>query len=217
VAGKITALRVQKRRKDWVNIFVDGEYAFALPDVKAAKLRLGQHLSDEEIAGWKQVQVNEKAYEQALRLLGHRPRSRYEIGQHLKRKRVDRETVEAVIRRLEASGYLDDEAFARFWVENRERFSPRGKRALAQELRQKGVPDETIRRVLDDLVEDEEGSALRVAEAYSRRWGSMDYQTFRRKLTGVLARRGYDYGVIRSVVRRLWERRGETLPPEDDA
>ncbi len=200
-----------------MNVFVDGKYAFSLPYVKAAALHQGQYLSDEEIAEWRQVQVNEKAYEQAVRLLGYRPRSRYEIEQYLKRKKVDQETVAAVTRRLEASGYLDDEAFARFWVENRERFSPRGKRALAQELRQKGVPDETIRRVLHDLVQDEEDSAFGVAEAYSRRLKDVDYQTFRRKLTGVLARRGYDYGVIRSVVRRLWERKGENLPPEDDA
>ncbi len=215
----MTALRAQKRRKDWVNVFVDGEYAFALPNVEAVELHLGQFLSDEEIARWRQVQIDEKAYEQAIRLLGHRPRSRHEIEQHLEKKKVNRETVEAVIRRLESSGYLDDEAFARFWVENRLRFSPRGRRALAHELRLKGVADETIHRVLDDLVgnESEESSAFDVAEAYSRRLKGADYQTFRRKLMGVLARRGYDYGVIRSVVRRLWKERSEALPPEDDA
>ncbi len=216
MAGKVTALRMQKRRKDWVNVFVDGKYAFALPDVKAAGLHSGQYLSDEEIAKWRKVQANEKAYEQAVRLLGNRPRSRYEIRQHLRKKKVAPEAIESVIQRLDAAGYLDDEAFARFWVENRLQFSPRGRRALRYELRQKGVPGDTIKQVLENLLEgeNEEESALDVATVYARRWKGTDYQSFRRKIGGVLSRRGYDYSIIQSVVRRLWNQRSET--PEDD-
>ncbi len=216
MAGKVTALRMQKRRKDWVNVFVDGKYVFALPDVKAAGLHSGQYLSDEEIAKWRKVQANEKAYEQAVRLLGNRPRSRYEIRQHLRKKKVAPEAIESVIQRLDAAGYLDDEAFARFWVENRLQFSPRGRRALRYELRQKGVPGDTIKQVLENLLEgeNEEESALDVATVYARRWKGTDYQSFRRKIGGVLSRRGYDYSIIQSVVRRLWNQRSET--PEDD-
>ncbi len=217
MAGKVTALRMQKRRKDWVNVFVDGKYAFALPDVKAVGLHSGQYLSDEEIAEWRKVQANEKAYEQAVRLLGNRPRSRYEIRQHLKKKKVASEAIEAVIQRLDAAGYLDDEAFARFWVENRLQFSPRGRRALRYELRQKGVPGDTIKQVLEDLLEgeNEEESALDVATMYARRWKGIDYQSFRRKIGGVLSRRGYDYSIIQSVVRRLWNERSG-MPKDDE-
>jgi regulatory protein len=206
VAGKISGLRFQKRKRDWVNVFVEGEYAFSLPAVKAASLHVGQQLTDEEIERLVRLQEEEKAYERAVRFLGYRPRSKTEIERYLKKKNTAQETITAVIRRLDEAGYLDDEAFARFWVSNRVQFSPRGRRALEYELRSKGIEEQLIQKVLEsELVEDEESVAYELARAKTELWGSMDYKSFARKLGGFLQRRGFGYQVVRKVVRRIWE------------
>ncbi len=206
MAGKISELRFQKRKRDWVNVFVDGEYAFSLPAVKAASLRVGQYLTDEEVESLVRLQEEEKAYERAVRFLGYRPRSRSEVERYLKKKKTAPQAIAAVIRRLDDAGYLDDEEFARFWVSNRVQFSPRGRRALEYELRSKGLSEQLIQKVLDrELREDEETVAYELAKAKSKQWKIEDYPSFARKLGGFLQRRGFDYQVVRRVVRRIWD------------
>ena len=140
-----------------------------------------------------------------LRLLAHRPRSEAEVRRYLRRKDTPPDVVTEVIERLGREGYLDDVAFARFWVENRECFNPRGPRALRQELRQKGLAEPLIEEALAGL--DSEASAYRAAHRRLRRWRGLEYADFRRVVGGYLARRGFDYDVIRDVVERLWMER----------
>ena len=103
---------------------------------------------------------------------------------------------------MQAANLLDDEQFARYWVENRERFKPRGARALRYELRRKGVSDAVIDRAIVDI--DESDSAYRAAESRARRYADEDQWTFRKKMSDYLARRGFSYDIIRNVVDRLW-------------
>jgi regulatory protein len=106
------------------------------------------------------------------------------------------------VERLERAGLLDDDAFARYWVENRERFRPRGLHALRYELRRKGIGDEVIERALASI--DVSASAYRAAEAKARQLRHQDPVTFRRKLLDYLARRGFEYEVAQDATERHW-------------
>ncbi len=207
---RITALRLQKKNRQRVNVYLDGEYAFALQAVLATSLKVGQALSPEETAQLQVRDAVEVAYEKVLGFLSYRPRSRVEVEAYLQRRRVAPEATEAAVSRLLRAGLLDDEAFARYWVENRELFRPRGTRALRYELRQKGVADGVIERVLEGI--DETDSAYRAAGERARRLSKADYQTFRQRLGGFLQRRGFGYDIVKQTVDRLWrERQGPTM------
>lgn len=112
--------------------------------------------------------------------------------------------------RLDALGYLDDEAFARFWVENRDTFKPRGPLALRQELRQKGVPDQIIDTVLETV--DVEDAAYRAAQKKLSRYRGETLTDFKRKLGGFLGRRGFGFGVVNDVLTRLIAELAEDEP-----
>ncbi len=194
MAGTITALKFQQRNKERVNVYLDGEYAFGLNAVEAARLRKGQVLSEAEIAALKAQDEQKRAFDQAVRFLSYRPRSRAEVERYLRSKGVAEELVADVVVRLEQANYLNDEAFARFWVENREQFKPRSQRALRYELRQKGVSNPIIARVLDGL--DDEAAAWHAVEGQLSRWARLSHEELRQKVTGYLSRRGFDYGTI---------------------
>ncbi len=207
---RITALRLQKKNRQRVNVYLDGEYAFGLQMALATPLKVGQTLSPEEIAQLQARDAVEVAYEKALGFLSYRPRSRVEIEAYLQRRKAAPEAIAAAVSRLLRANLLDDEAFARYWVENRELFRPRGTRALRYELRQKGVADRVIEQVLESV--DETDSAYRAARERARRFSKADYQTFRQRLGGFLQRRGFGYDTVKQTVDRLWrERQGATM------
>jgi regulatory protein len=200
--GKITALKYQKKNRDRVSVYLDGQFAFGLPAIVAASLKSGQSLSEAEIEALRQQGVVEGAYDRALNYLSYRPRSRAEIVTYLEGRDVPGGQIEEVVERLERAGLLDDDAFARYWVENRERFRPRGLHALRYELRRKGVSDEVIERALVSI--DVSASAYRAAEAKARQLQHLDPVTFRRKLLDYLARRGFEYEVAQDATERHW-------------
>jgi regulatory protein len=180
-----------------------------------AGLRVGDVLSAEAVASLLRRESTEQALQQALLLLSYRPRSEAEIRRALEQKGHPPETVDAAVLRLRDNHYLDDEAFALGWVENRQRFRPRGARLLRAELRQKGVDAETTDQAIADAGGDERALALAVAEKRAAGLDAEDYAAFGRKLGGFLSRRGFAPDVVWDVVRRLWaERRGESAPPE---
>jgi regulatory protein len=209
MAGTITELKFQQRNKERVNIYLDGEYAFGLDAVEAARLHTGQVLSEAEIAELKAQDERNRAFDRAVQFLSYRPRSRVEVERYLRGKSIDEVVRDDVIARLERAKYLDDEAFARFWLENRERFRPRGERALRYELRQKGVSDEIIAHVLSDL--DDEASAWRAVEGRLSRWASLPGDEFRQKVVGYLSRRGFDYNTISLTLEKV----GQVLDIKD--
>lgn len=200
---KITALHYQKKNRHRVNVYLDGKYAFAVQETIAGAMHVGQELSEAQAAELQQRDVAEAAYERVLNYLGYRPRSKSEVQAYLKRRAVPEELIPGLVGRLQASGLLDDEAFARYWVDNRESFRPRGVRSLRFELRRKGVDDSIADDALAGL--DEPESAYRAAENRARRMTTLDYDSFRRRLDGFLQRRGFSYSVSRDVVKRLWQ------------
>ncbi len=211
MAHKITALRVQKRNPQRVNVYLDGKFAFGLARIVAAWLRVGQELSEEKIAALREADAQEQAYQRALRYLSYRPRSEAEVRAYLEKHGVAPSTIAQVLTRLRDLRLVDDAAFARAWVENRGTFRPRGRRALQSELQQKGVPAEIIEQALAEV--DEERWALQAGAKALRRYAHLEWPAFRQKMGAYLARRGFTYETIRAVLPQLWEQR--PLPPDE--
>ena len=202
MGGTITALRVQQGNRERVSVFLDGEYAFGVSLPIALELRKGQVLADAEIGRLQAEDGRERAYQQAVRYLGIRPRSRAEIARYLRDKGYDEECANHTLARLEQQGYVDDEAFARFWLDNRARFRPRGEQALRYELRQKGVEQDAVDAALTDL--DEAAAAWSALEPRLSRWQGLARESFYKKAMDFLARRGFGYATARSTCDRAW-------------
>ena len=200
---KITAIEVQKKNPNRVNISLDDEFAFGLSRLVAAWLRVGEELSDEKIATLQSADAREVAYLKALRFLGYRARSIREVRENLRKHEIPEAVIEEVITRLQATNLLNDQEFAQAWVENRNTFRPRSRRTLAMELRHKGLDDEVVQDVLAKNV-DENALALEAARSHVRKVQKLDWPDFRQKLGSFLARRGFSYGVVAPVLRQVW-------------
>ena len=201
--AKITALEVQKKNRHRVNVYLDGRFAFGLQEVLAFPLKVGQTLSPEEMKQLQERDEAEVAYERALTFLSYRPRSRAEIEGYLRRKEASAAVVQIVVARLTEAGLLDDQAFAQYWVQNREQFRPRGSRSLRFELRIKGVPDSLAEQAVETI--DEAESAYRAAQARAQRMRGLERKVFRSRLGGFLQRRGFTYEIVKETVDRLWK------------
>jgi regulatory protein len=201
--GTITALEIQKRNKERVNVYLDGEYAFSLALIEAAKLRKGQPLTDAEIDALRGEDDVTRAVDYAANFLSYRPRSVAEVRRNLEKKDLSEVVIEQAIDRLQQLGYVDDVAFARYWLENRDTFKPRGPAALRYELRQKGVADDIIGEALEAL--DPVDAARRAGEAKARRLRGLTRDTFRNKLGSFLQRRGFRYETTRDVIHQIMD------------
>jgi regulatory protein len=148
-----------------------------------------------------------------------RARSRKELSDKLAGKAVPAEIATRLLDRFEEVGLVDDGAFARTWVDQRRSALGGGKglarRALAQELRRKGIDDETAREVLDEVdPADEEEAARELVRRKLRSLSRVDDQTATRRLVGLLARKGYSGGLALSVVRDELAAAGRDEPQE---
>jgi regulatory protein len=209
--GIVTALEIQKRNKERVNVFIDGEYAFSLNLMDAARLRKGQVLSEAETNALRGQDAVIQAVDSAAHFLGFRPRSTSEVRRNLTDKEHAPEVIDAAIDRLTNLGYLDDLAFAHYWVQNRSEFKPLSHRALRQELRQKGVANAVIDDVLSDV--DESELAYKAALSQTRKLRHLSPKEFHTKMAGFLQRRGFSYSIVRDVIARLQDE-FETLDPK---
>jgi regulatory protein len=199
---KITAIEVQKRRPNRVNIHLDGEFAFGLARIVAAWLQVGQELSEEKIEELQAKDARERAYQQAMLFLSYRARSESEIRRNLRKHEIPEAVIEETLERLRQDGLANDKEFASAWVENRTTFRPRSRRMMTLELKQKGLDEEAIQSAMENV--DDEASAYEAAKKRAARFKGLEWNDFRKKLSEFLARRGYSYSVIAPVVTRVW-------------
>ncbi|HMR98715.1 MAG TPA: RecX family transcriptional regulator [Anaerolineales bacterium] len=199
---KITALEVQKRNPNRVNVHLDGEFAFGLARITAAWLKVGDGLDDTKIQRLQAEDTKERAIQQALLFLSYRARSEEEIRKNLRKHEFPEDVIEQTIERLRQDGLANDNQFARAWVENRSAFHPRSRRMLTMEMRQKGIDDETTSTALQHV--DDEALAYEAALKKSNRFKDLGWLEYRKKLSGFLARRGFSYSTIAPVVTRTW-------------
>jgi regulatory protein len=204
---KITAIQVQRNNPNRVNVYLDGEFAFGLARIVAAGLQVGQMLDEVKIAELQAEDSRERAMQQALLFLSYRARSENEIRKNLSKHEIPDAVIEETIERMRREGFADDKKFASAWVENRSTFRPRGRRALALELRQKGIDDHTIESALEGI--DDEALAYEAGQKKARKLAlslskGQEWTEFRKKMSEFLARRGFSYSVIAPIVKRLW-------------
>ena len=145
----------------------------------------------------------QRSLDAALRYLSYRPRSEAELKLKLRRRGADSDTIAYVLTKLKEQHLVDDMAFAQFWRQNREVFSPRSRRFIEQELRGKGVAAETITEVTAGL--DDESQAHQAIQKKLRHLKGLAYPDFRNKLGAFLRRRGFDYEVISQTIDRAWK------------
>ena len=146
----------------------------------------------------------EPAVDAAARYLAPRPRSILEVRRHLTKKRYDEKDVAAALARLRDLGHVDDAAFARYWLEQRRQFRPKGEHALRSELRAKGVDAAIVEAVLDEAEEGSEADAAWSAlERKLARWRALSADERKAKAQAFLRQRGFSFDTIDEVLARL--------------
>ena len=180
--SKITALRIGKGRKKRVNMFLDDRFACSLEAEVVIKenLQVGQELSASQIEALTKLNHFHRCLNAATHYLSYRPRSEFEVKERLLRRGFDDNTIEAVIVNLKEQGLVDDMAFAQFWKENRDSFSPRSQWLTKLELRQKRIADDITDQVINTI--DDDDSAYRAALSKACHLPQADYPGFRRRL-----------------------------------
>jgi regulatory protein len=142
------------------------------------------------------------AREIALRQLTAAPRTRAQLSDAMARRGVPEDVAEAVLERFEEIHLIDDQEFARMWVESRRMGRGLARRALTYELRQRGVADDTVREAVDGIGDEDE---LSVARGLVRRrlpaLARDDPARRTRRLAGMLARKGYSSGLAMAAIR----------------
>jgi regulatory protein len=193
--------RTGKRGRRTVT-FDDGrELEFSAARVRDAGLSPGTHLDESAIESLARDDARETAHALALRTLAARARSEQEIRLRLRQRGIDGETIDREVRRLRMAGLLNDEQFAESWVESRQRHSARSSRALAGELRAKGV-DRHVAEEATSAIDDGE-AAMTLARGRWARMAGLDDATRERRLVGLLQRRGFSHEVVARVLRSL--------------
>jgi len=199
----ITQIKPQKNQKRF-NIYLDGKFAFALSAEALIKagLKVNQKISQKKAVRLNEQDNKDKLYEKVLRFLSYRPRSEKEIRDYLKKKNASQKTSKAIIKKLKKLELIDDRSFALWWIQQRSSFRPRGRRALWFELKQKGIDQEIIK---DSLFSDKKELVLakKAAQKKAKFLKNLESLAFRQKMTGFLARRGFDWETIKKVLEEL--------------
>ena len=210
---KITALSAQVHNPDRVNVSVDGKYRFSLDISQVIELavRVGKEVSEAELAELETEGQFGKLYQQALEYSLMRPHSIREMKDYLYKKTLtkmyrsrkgeirEREGYSPtltlrVLEKLQQKGYVDDERFANWWVENRNVRKGTSLRKLTMELRVKGVSAEVIESVVARSPRSDSDELTKIIEKKRSRY--VDDQ----KLMQYLARQGFSYDDIKSAL-----------------
>ena len=212
---KITDITLQARNPNRVNISIDGKYRFSLDVLQVGELGLkrDQEIDEVALALLEEESSFGKLYARALEYSFMRPRSTKELRDYLWKKTLDRKyrakdgtvkerqgistrITERVLERLVEKGYVNDEAFARFWVENRHQRTGTSRRKLQAELMAKGVDRSIIEQTLSlsDRTEDDELQKM-IAKKRTKYEDEV-------KLMQYLVRQGFSYDAVRDALNR---------------
>jgi regulatory protein len=206
---KITSISIQRRDNNRVNVSVDGKYRFSLDSYQLVELNIktGQEYTEQELVALEQESQFGKVYARALEYCLMRPHSVREVQQYLYKKTrpkrdksgelrpgIAPEITNRVFERLIEKGYVDDNKFARFWVENR--FVNKGvsKRKLRSELMTKGINSTIINQILSGT---ERNDADEIKKIILKK---RSHYPDDNKLTAYLARQGFNFDDIKSSI-----------------
>ena len=195
---KITEIKQGVKNPNRVNVFVDGKYSFSLDIAQAVdfKLKVGKEIAEEELVEYKNQSEFGKLYQRALEWALVRPRSEKEVYDYLYKKiyekKLDKNYIDKIIKKLKDKKYLDDEAFARYYVENR--FVKKGisQKRLKMELMKKGISKSTIDGAVGARDDEEE-----ILKIIAKKRAKYDDE----KLIQYLCRQGFSYELVRELVQ----------------
>ena len=206
---KVTAISVQVRDKNRVNVSVDGKYRLSLDMYQLVELgmKIGKEYTEEEMVTLEEESQFGKLYTRALEYCLMRPHSRRELKDYLYRKTRDTlsktgqirkgasvQLTERVFDRLVEKGYIDDEKFAAFWIENRNLRKGSSKRKLSAELSAKGVDLAIIERLLVETDRTDPSELQKIIDKKRSRYDD------EQKFMSYLARQGFSYDDIKSAL-----------------
>lgn len=210
---KITSISVQAKNPDRVNISVDGKYRFSLDVFQVGELgiKVDKEYSEAELTELETESQFGKLYGRALEYTMLRPHSVKEVRDYLWRKTrttkyksrtgelkeregVSKEVADRVLERLIEKGYIDDEKFTRYWVENRNQTKGTSRRKLIAELRSKGVEQTTIEAAFEETSRSDEEELRKVIAKKGSKYAD------EQKLMQYLARQGFSYDDIKAAL-----------------
>lgn len=195
---KVTDIKAQVKHEGRYSIFVDGRYSFSLSENELLNIgiQIGQDFDEKGLEDLKNKAVEDKAMMRAYDLLARRPRSTWELKDYLKRKDYPSELIDKILNVLSEREYLDDEKFAKAWVENRRLLKKTSQRRLRLELQQKHISPDIIARVLE---KDETNEKQVIREVVAKKSTQSRYKD-KEKLIAYLLRQGFNYGDIKDVL-----------------
>ena len=206
---KISAITIQARDKNRVNVSVDGKYRFSLDVFQLSDLgiKMGKEYTEAEIIALEEESQFGKLYTRALEYCLMRPHSQKELRDYLYRKTRDTpmktggmrkgvsvQLTERVFDRLELRGYISDEKFAAFWIENRNLRKGSSKRKLSAELSAKGVDRQISDKYLLETERDDSTELQKIITKKQPRYAD------NQKFMSYLARQGFSYDDIKSAL-----------------
>jgi regulatory protein len=196
---KITSIKQQLKHAGRYSIFVDGKYAFSLSETALLESKLvnGQELTAQQVRDLKKLSADDKVYAMALRYAAMRPRSVWEMEFYLRRKQASPALSKSILNKLSNIALLDDEKFARAFVNDRQLLRPTSRRKMVAELRQKHIANDIIEQVVGNESETEQ-TALRTI--ITRKRQQAKYQD-NLKLMQYLARQGFNYNDIKTALQ----------------
>ncbi|HEV2128041.1 MAG TPA: regulatory protein RecX [Thermomicrobiales bacterium] len=216
-SGTVTRVSPQQSTAERMNVYLDEAYAFSMSvrSLTEHPISVGDTLSEADVRRLLAADEPDRATNSSLNLLSHRGRSERELRQRLRRKGYTSTAIDEAVRRVIDWGYLNDERFAEGWVEQRQASRPRSRRALAHELREKGVDRQIIETTLGEAEIDEVGDARRLASDKWRKERGQPPDKRRQRTAAFLARRGYGWDVAKRVLDELAGEKGGDVTGND--
>jgi regulatory protein len=204
----ITKVTEQRRRPNRRNVHLDGVFAFGCNVNVIARFRLreGMALNEEQVLAILEGEVRQECFDHALRFLQMRFHSRSQLIQKLNRREYGPAIVLSVADQLKELGYLDDERFARAKAASAAGRKKQGRRRAKIELMKAGIRGSMAETALDHVYGRTDSTAIarELAQQQSARLSKLDPAIARRRLTGMLQRRGFDFATIAPLVREIF-------------
>lgn len=205
---KVTDLKKQKRTAR-VNVYIDDKFSFgtSLETLLKHGIKKDKEISDEDLGKLKDESRDEKTYGKVLKFSTIRPRSEKEIRLWFRRKGVPQDLQNKLFSRLKKLELADDSIFTSWWIEQRNQFRPKSKKALFLELRQKGIEKDLINSILEEKSDISEiDLAKKVVAKKIRRVASLSREDAGKYLFGLLSRRGFSWETARKAIDETLEK-----------
>jgi regulatory protein len=192
----VTKISQQLKNIDRANIFIDGKYSFSLNlnQVLETKIKVGLEIDDSDLIIFKKLSSDGKLKMRAIEWLMLRPHSKKELLEYLRRKKLEPEQIEEWTNNFQQMGYQNDENFTKWWIEQRLN-KQKSKRFIINELRGKGIDNETIQACFEESPSEQETLKMLI----NKKRKISKYQD-NKKLTEYLLRQGFSYSLIKEVL-----------------